>query len=86
MLAAFKRQAWPFIDPMPINDFECMFVAQHHGLPTRLVDIASHTCHSLGSRTQTAPASATLTAKDALNLSRSTFSAQVRNSSKTGHL
>lgn len=38
MLAAFKRQARPFLEWLPTNDFEWMFVAQHHGLPTRLLD------------------------------------------------
>lgn len=38
MLDAFKRRARPYIDQIPQNDFEWMFVAQHHGLPTRLLD------------------------------------------------
>lgn len=38
MLAAFKRQARPFLEWSPANDFEWMFVAQHHRLPTRLLD------------------------------------------------
>ena len=38
MLAAFKRQARPFLERYPTNDFEWMFIAQHHGLPTRLLD------------------------------------------------
>jgi FRG domain len=47
MLAAFKRQARPYIDPMPINDFEWMFVAQHHGLPTRLLDWSTNALAAL---------------------------------------
>jgi hypothetical protein len=38
MLTEFKRQARPFIEQALANDFEWMFVAQHHGLPTRLLD------------------------------------------------
>lgn len=38
MLAEFKRQAQPFIDRPLTNEFEWMFLAQHHGLPTRLLD------------------------------------------------
>lgn len=38
MLEAFKRQARPFLEFPPSNDFEWMFIAQHHRLPTRLLD------------------------------------------------
>lgn len=38
MLAEFKRSARPYLDGLPSNDFEWMFVAQHYGLPTRLLD------------------------------------------------
>ncbi|MCU7246766.1 FRG domain-containing protein [Pseudomonas koreensis] len=38
LLEAFKRQARPFLNHVPANDFEWMFIAQHHGLPTRLLD------------------------------------------------
>lgn len=38
MLNEFKRQARPFTEGNINNDFEWMFLAQHHGLPTRLLD------------------------------------------------
>ncbi len=42
MLAEFKRQARPFIERPLANDFEWMFVAQPHALPTRLLDWATN--------------------------------------------
>ncbi|MFJ7007944.1 FRG domain-containing protein [Pseudomonas putida] len=38
MLAEFKNFARPFLEQQPTNEFEWMFVAQHHRLPTRLLD------------------------------------------------
>lgn len=38
MLNEFKRLARPFLEQQPTNEFEWMFVAQHHRLPTRLLD------------------------------------------------
>jgi hypothetical protein len=38
MLDHFKQRAIPFLKEKPANDFEWMFLAQHHRLPTRLLD------------------------------------------------
>jgi len=38
MLQQFKQLARPFLEERPTNEFEWMFIAQHHGLPTRLLD------------------------------------------------
>jgi len=38
MIDDFKRKAPIYVDKNPVNDLEWMILAQHHGIPTRLMD------------------------------------------------
>jgi len=38
MLKTFKERALPFLTTIPNNNWEWLALAQHHGLPTRLLD------------------------------------------------
>lgn len=38
ILALFKKYAFPFLDDYPETEWERLAIAQHHGLPTRLLD------------------------------------------------
>ena len=38
ILRNFSRYSRPFLDGRPVNEWELLVIAQHHGVPTRLLD------------------------------------------------
>jgi hypothetical protein len=55
VLDFFKRRAFPHLDRVPASDWHWLFIAQHHGVPTRLLDWTSNALVALWFAVRTDP-------------------------------
>jgi type I restriction enzyme M protein len=56
MLEKFKREAIPYLTIKPNDDWDWLALAQHHGLPTRLLDWTQNPLVAVGIASTSCPA------------------------------